>query len=476
MTESKSINIKITNLIIIVAILFTGIILTFLYIINLKNDKSGINKESIEKSHNLVYDKKLSEKAGSPIYTCSMHPQVISDHPGNCPICGMTLIKKKTNTVNLLNQKNDNKANINDISLSPSQQVMANVAVETVKSKLITKDINTVGKITYDETKLNHVSSWITGRINKLYLNFTGSEIIKGQKMLEIYSPDLVATQQEYLTAYESYLRLKGSSFKDIADSSLSLLDASRQKLLLWGIKDFQIKELQNNKKPQISVPIYAPSSGIIVKKNIQEGQYVNTGDILFDIADLSSVWLEADVYEYEMKTLNKGEKIEITSDTYPNKTFSGVITFISPSLDPMSKTIKVRAEFNNKNYQLKPEMTVNVKIHSVFGKSLVVPRTAVIINGQSSIVWLERKEGIYIPKEVKIGQPTDEYYPILSGLKFGDKVVVSGAFLLDSESQINTMSGNQSKEVSLDVPKNEMNKDLKSSPKDDMNMSDMKM
>ena len=306
--------------------------------------------------------------------------------------------------------------------------------------------------------------------------------------MMEIYSPDLVATQQEYIQAYDSYLRLKNSSFKDITDSSLSLLEASRQKLLLLGIKDFQLQELKNTRKPQISLPIYAPASGIVVKKNVQEGQFVNTGDILFDIADLSNVWLEADVYEYEMKNLHKWDEITISSDAYPDETFKGMITFISPSLDPMTKTVKVRAEFQNRNYKLKPEMTVNTSINSILGRPLVVPRTAVIITGKSPIVWVQKKEGVFIPKTVKVGQPTDEYYPILSGLKEGEKVAVSGSFLIDSESQISSMSnmpgmdmGNKGSETNnspkpIIKPGRDFSKDLKASPKDNMDMSDMKM
>ncbi|MBC7474103.1 MAG: efflux RND transporter periplasmic adaptor subunit, partial [Candidatus Sericytochromatia bacterium] len=446
MTKAKHVSIKLVNLVVIISILSTGLILALIYIINLRNDKLIISKESPEHKHTLIYNKKLSQENGKPVYTCPMHHQITSDHPGNCPICGMTLVKKKTTEVNIT-QKADSKSisndstEMNEISVSPSQQVLANIAVDTVKRKIISKDINTVGRITYNEKSLIHVSSWIAGRINILSINFTGAEISKGQKMMEIYSPDLVATQQEYITAYESYLRLKNSSFKDIADSSASLLGATRQKLLLLGIKDFQINELQVTKKPKINVAIYAPASGVIVKKNIQEGQYVNTGDILFDIANLSNVWMEADVYEYEIKNLNKGENIDISTDTYSGEIFKGVITFISPSLDPMTKTVKVRAEFKNVNYKLKPEMTVNARIHSISGKILVVPRTAVIITGKDPVVWVQKKEGVFIPKKVKLGQPTDEYYSILSGIKEGEKVAVSGSFLLDSESQINSMS-----------------------------------
>lgn len=340
---------------------------------------------------------------------------------------------------NLVTEKKEVPVNISEVGLSPSQQVMANVAIDTVKTKVLTKEINTVGKISYDETRLSHISSWIPGRIEKIYTNFTGLQVNKGDKMLEIYSPELVSAQQEYIQAYESYQRLKGSTLKEISDSAASLLEASRQRLLLLGVKESQLAEIKKTRRPILRVPVYATASGIIVAKNVQEGHYVETGASLFDITDLSKVWMVADVYEYEMASLKNNQEIEITTDAYPDETFSGKITFISPSLEAATKTVKVRAEFPNYNFKLKPEMVVNAKITASLPGTLVVPRTAVLLTGKKPVVWKETMKGMFKPVEVKIGQADDEFYPVISGLKKGDRIAVSGGFLLDSESQINT-------------------------------------
>ncbi len=328
---------------------------------------------------------------------------------------------------------------LKDINLSPSQQVVANVAVDTVKVKSLSKEINTVGKITYDETKLFHVSSWIAGRIDKIYTNYTGMKINKGDKMLEIYSPDLVSAQQEYIQAYESYKQLRDNSFKEVGDSAESLLYASRRRLLLLGVKEWQINELEKTHNPRTVVPVYSTATGIIVSKNVQEGHYVETGAPLFDIADLSIVWMEASVYEYEMKDIRAGQLIDITTEAYPEETFNGKVTFVNPALEAATKTVKVRASLINYNLKLKPEMVVNAKFTVNLGQQMIVPRTAVLLTGDKPIVWIEQKKGIYNPVEVKVGKPTSEYYPILSGLKKGQNIVVSGGFLLDSESQMNT-------------------------------------
>ncbi len=365
------------------------------------------------------------------LYTCSMHPFIIREKPGVCPVCGMELIKK------IESGSSAQPAAVDHLSLSPTQRVMANIATVEATYNTLNKEINAVGIVQYDQSRQARVTAWAAGRIEKLNVNSVGAIVSKANPVAEVYSPDLIAAQQEYLLAFKSRNQLKNSPFTSIAQSGDGLVAAAKQRLILFGVKERQINALEKTGKPNIRVPIYTPLSGIVIEKMVQQGQYVNTGEVLFNIADLSAVWVEVEVYENEFQNLHIGQQVEIRSQSFPQSTFTGHISFIYPFLDPKTRTVKVRIAMPNPEMKLKPEMFVNATIKVPLSSAIVVPVTALMDTGKRQIVWVESSPGMFESREVQVGLHINEKVQILSGLNPGDKVAVSGGYLIDSESQL---------------------------------------
>lgn len=378
---------------------------------------------------------------GKQLYTCSMHPFIIKDKPGTCPICGMELIKKIDNApADGTHQTPEQKQQadmLGHVSLSPTQRVIANVATVAAKQSTLDKEINAVGIVQYDQSRQAKVTAWISGRIDKLYVTTVGAYVSKNKPVADVYSPDLLATQQEYLLAIKSREQLKNSPIPSISQNGDGLVASSKQRLMLFGVKESQIAELEKAGKPNIRLPIYTPQSGVVIEKMVQQGQYVNTGDPLFNIADLSTVWVEIEVYENEFTNIRIGQRVEIRSQSFPGRPFTGRISFIYPFLDPKTRTVKARVEMPNPGMKLKPDMFVNAIIKVPLGSAIVVPVTAVIDTGKRQVVWVEASPGMFEPRDVQVGQQTDDKVQILSGINPGDKVAVSGSYLIDSESQL---------------------------------------
>ena len=374
------------------------------------------------------------------LWTCSMHPFIIKDKPGTCPICAMELIKKIESAPGSTQtpEQKQQADMLGHVSLSAVQRVMANVATAVAEQSSLNKEINAVGIVQYDQSRQTKVTAWIAGRIDKLNVTTVGARVSKDRPVAEIYSPDLLATQQEYLLALKSRERLKDSPIPSISQNGDGLVASAKQRLMLFGVKESQIAELEKAGKPNIRLPIYTPHSGIVIEKMVQQGQYVNTGDVLFSIADLSTVWVEMEVYENEFPNIHIGQQVEIRSQSFPARPFSGRISFIYPFLDPKTRTVKARVEMPNPRMKLKPDMFVNAVIKVPLGKGIVVPVTAVMDSGKHKTVWVEASPGMFEPREVQVGQQTDDRIQILSGIKVGDKVAVSGGYLIDSESQLN--------------------------------------
>ncbi|KAF0217127.1 MAG: Cu(I)/Ag(I) efflux system membrane protein [Geobacteraceae bacterium] len=382
---------------------------------------------------------KEGEKAAQAVqYTCPMHPFIIKDKPGSCPICGMTLVKKVEGA-----QASDKELEmLGHVSLSPSQQVMANVATVKVNREPLAKEINAVGIVQFDQARQAKVTAWVAGRIDRLHVNTVGTYVSKGRPVAEVYSPDLVSAQQEYLLALKSRDQLKSSPIAAISQGGDGLVSSSRQRLKLMGVKDEQIAALEKAGQPNIRLPIYTPLSGVVIEKLVQEGQYLNVGDPLFNIADLSTVWVEVEVYENEFSFVKLGQKVDVVSQSYPGKTFTGRVSFIYPFLDPKTRTVKVRVELANHGLKLKPDMFVNATVKVPLGDSLVAPVSAVMDTGKRQVVWVEMKPGMFEPRDVKVGARVGDYLQIIEGLKRGDKIAASGGYLIDSEAQLKGGAG----------------------------------
>ncbi|MBM4055290.1 MAG: HlyD family efflux transporter periplasmic adaptor subunit [Planctomycetes bacterium] len=291
-------------------------------------------------------------------WTCGMHPSVRMDKPGKCPICAMDLIPVYEKGAGA-----GEEGTLSSVELNERARKLAQVKTDVVDYRSLSKDIYTVGLIEYDERRKAVISARVPGRIDKLFVDFTGTEVIKGESMVWMYSPELVSTQREYLLALETYEKVQQSPFQEVVDGARSLINVTEKRLLWWGITGKQIEELRKNKTIQQHMIIYSPMSGIVIDKAVLEGQYVKEGDAVYTIADLSNVWMQANIYEYEMSWIKIGQEVEITTPAYPGEVFIGKISFIEPYLDEATRSVRIRCDIPNMDFKLKPSMYVNAKL-----------------------------------------------------------------------------------------------------------------
>jgi len=298
------------------------------------------------------------------------------------------------------------------------------------------KSIRAAGRIDYAEPNFRHISSRFPGRLEKLYLTYTGQPVKKGDPVADLYSPEAISAQREYLLARESYLEVRESP-EMISEGARSLLDEAREKLVLWGFTGAQLALLESTKEVKNSVTIYSPITGTVVKKNVDPQHYAGAGEDLYDVADLSSVWMVANAYEFDMQWLKVGQNVTATSDAYPGVKFSGSVNFISPTIDPATRTLSLRAQFSNPGDKLKPGMYVDVIIGITLPAAVVVPATALLSMGTRTVVWVQKGPEIFQPRIVQQGARAGDQVQILKGISEGERVVISGGYLLDSESEL---------------------------------------
>ena len=385
------------------------------------------------------------------LYHCPMHPTYISDKPGNCPICGMELVPIGPNKTVAPGQQS--------VSL-PESKIPGYVPViipkERIESMGITlaearrteldQSIHTYGQVAYDETRIHHVHTKFEGFIENLYADYVGQYVRRGDPLFSIYSPDLYATENDYLLALKA--REQMSLLPEDANlkvENIDLVAAARQRLALWDIGENEIREIERTRKPIRALTISSAVSGYVTAKMAQHGLKVSPADNLYDIVDLSTVWVLADIYEVNLPFVNVGQPATVTSPYHPGRTWHGRVTFINPTVDPATRTVKARLEFPNPNGELKPDMYTDIVIGGVRGNGIAVPESAVIATGERNIVFVAAGNGVFEPREVILGVQVRNLYEIKKGVSQGEKVVTGANFLLDSESKLKAATSSSS-------------------------------
>ena len=323
------------------------------------------------------------------------------------------------------------------VRISPEKQQLIGVQYGTVENQSLSKSLRAVGRAAFDETKMVRINPKIEGWIEDVYVDFTGKLVNKGQPLLSIYSPDLVQTQEEYLLALKSRKQLGESPFREAVNFSESLVHSAKRRLQLWDVTDAQIKELEARGTPSRTMTLYAPASGFVMARNAFPKQRIMPDTELYQLADLSNIWIVADIYEFEAADVKLGQPATVTLPSYPGRTFSGKITYIYPQVDNTTRTLKVRVELSNKRFLLKPDMYAEVTLNISYGNRLVVPQEAVLDSGSEQLVYVALADGYFEPRKIQIGPKVDDKYVVLNGLQAGERIVTSGNFLIDSESKL---------------------------------------
>jgi Cu(I)/Ag(I) efflux system membrane fusion protein len=430
------------------------------------------------------------------IWTCSMHPQIRQPKAGKCPICGMDLIPVSTE---------EEEVGPRELKLSPTAVKLADIQTAPVERRFVSTIIRMVGKVEYDESRRGYITARVPGRIDRMYVDYTGITVRKGDHLVSLYSPELISAQQELLQTLGAYKKF---------GSGKVTVNAVRERLKLWGLTSEQIKGIEKRGKPTDHLTIFSTMGGIVIQKNAVEGMYVNTGTPIYTIADLSRVWVKLDAYESDLSWIRYGQTAVFTTEAYPGEAFEGRIAFIDPVLNEKTRTVKVRVNVPNPGQKLKPEMFVRAVVHSqlsVSGKvmdpdlagkwispmhpeivkdkpgtcdvcgmplvkaedlgyiavsakekeaPLVIPATAPLITGTRAVVYtaVPGKEGIFEGKEVVLGPRAGDYYLVKDGLQEGEQVVVNGAFKIDSDLQIQAKPSMMSPEGGEPAKKHEAN------------------
>ena len=365
---------------------------------------------------------RTAEASKSVIWTCSMHPQIRMPAPGKCPICGMDLIP--------LNQNNTSAVDPEAVQLTKAGAQLANVLTSVVSRQNPGKEVHLYGKVQADEQLLQNQVSYISGRIEKLLVNFTGEPVKKGQPLALIYSPELVTAQQELLEAART---------KQIQPE---IYEAAKAKLRQWKLAESQISAIENSGIIQNNLEIESTTSGIVTARRVNMGDFVSPGSVLYSVSDLSRVWVLFDAYESDLPFLKTGDKIDFTIQALPGASFSGTAKFIDPVIDPVTRVAKVRVEISNPGGKLKPEMfaTGMVKANlNEFKDKLVIPRSAVLWTGKRSVVYVKQPgdEPVFKMREIELGPMLGSSYVVTDGLADGEEIVTQGAFSVDASAQL---------------------------------------
>lgn len=407
-----------------------------------------------------------------------MNPSEIYDEPGKSSM-GMDLVPVYADEAN---------SSEGMITINPVVVQNMNVRTVPVQQKDLSAAINAVGRIEYDEQKLYNVNPKISGWVEQLFVDYTGKMVQRGQPLFSIYSPELVTTQQEYLLALKTQEKVGSSSFETIRDGGNSLLEATRKRLEYWDIPDATIKQLEETGEVQKAVTLQAPATGVVLHKNAVEGEFIKAGTPAFKIVDLSTVWVQTSVYDYEVPWIEKGQSAIMELSYQPGETYHGTVAYVYPNLDQKTRTVQVRLEFPNPLFKLKPGMFANVKIQTEPLQNVtVVPNEAIIRTGERNLVFVAKGEGKFEPREVILGiegGDRNNEIQIQSGVEPGEQVVTSAQFLFDSESRLQESIQKMlqqeeapDEEMDMETPETEINQDSDtSSTADTVDHSEMDM
>jgi Cu(I)/Ag(I) efflux system membrane fusion protein len=440
----------------------------------------GLGGDNERPINNAIVEKKAE------VWTCSMHPQIRLPTEGQCPICAMDLIP-------VAGEAEAEGMGARELKLSARAQKLAAIQTVKVERRFVPVETRMVGKIAVDETRLRDIAAWVPGRIDRLYVDYTGVQVNKGDHMVYLYSPELLTAQQELLQALRAQEQLGGNGVMTLRQTAKATVESVREKLKLWGLTPQQVAEIERARKPSDHLTIYAPASGVVVERHVGQGAYVQTGARIYTIADLSQVWLELAAYESDLAWIHYGQEVEFSTEAYSSESFVGRIAFIAPLLDEKTRTVRVRVNVDNADGRLKPGMLARavsrahatadgrVMDDSLAGKwispmhpeivkdgpgacdicgmalvpaeelgymdhetaarerPLVIPASAALITGKRAVVYvaLPGRGGVFAGREVELGPRAGDFYLIKSGLREGEQVVVNGAFKIDSALQI---------------------------------------
>jgi Cu(I)/Ag(I) efflux system membrane fusion protein len=441
-----------------------------------------------------------TETAQASVWTCAMHPQIRLPEPGKCPICYMDLIP--------VPDGGNDGLDPSMLRMSDNAVALAEVVTMPVERRSVSREIRMVGRVTIDETLLSYITAWVPSRLDRMFVDYTGVSVRAGDHMVEVYSPNLIATQQELLQAVKSVKLLEDSPVDVLRDRQAESVASAKERLRLWGLQPTQIEDIIAQGKPLEHVTINSPSSGIVIHKNAAQGDYVETGTRIYTIADLSRVWVQLDAYESDLAWLHYGQHVELSSEAWPGETFGGRISFIDPVLDDRTRTVKVRLNVSNADGRLKPDMFIRATVHAPmtatgkmidpelagkwmcpmhpevieeapggcricgmdlastgelgFGVAepgelpLVIPATAPLVTGKRAVVYVrvpDTEQPTFEGREIALGSRAGDWYIVPEGLAEGELVVVNGAFKIDSELQIRAKPSMMSPEGGIAPP-----------------------
>lgn len=389
---------------------------------------------------------------GGAAYLYAMHKQAAADRQKAAQAAAQQTQSKSTDMANMPGMDMSNMQGMDmsggsggqmgsmapgSVMLDAATQQKIGVTYTTVRRAHLERTIRTVGLLQMDDEKVARVHVKVAGWIHKVYLDYVGKLVKKGQPLFTLYSPDLVSTEQEYLVARKGQEYLAKTSYTDVSTEADSLLNATRDRLRLWDVSDAQIHDLETSGKPATDMTLYSPINGFVMSRNAYEQTYVTPETDLYDIADLSTIWVYVDIFEYEAPYVHVGQTAQMQLSYFPGKTYRGKVTYIYPTLDPKTRTIKVRLEFPNPGYELKPDMYADVQLDVNYGTQTLVPSEAVLNSGTRQVVFIAKGDGYFEPRDIKIGDQFDGQTVVLAGLNPGEKIVASGNFLIDSESRL---------------------------------------